>query len=72
MAFQIVSDMAADVGGEILREFPEIVFVPMQVSFGEETRTYGPGGDLDTGTFYQRLRGGEFAVTAPISPIVGV
>ncbi len=62
--------MAADVGGEILREFPEIVFVPMQVSFGEETRTYGPGGDLDTGTFYQRLRGGEFAVTAPISPIV--
>ena len=70
MAFQIVSDVASDIGEEILREFPEIVFVPMQVSFGEDTRTYGPGGDLEIGEFYQRLRGGAFPVTAPISPIV--
>lgn len=68
MAYQIVSDVSADVSEELLSGLPQPILIPMDVTLGGEPHVYGPGGDLDNREFYAAQRAGKFASTSQITP----
>lgn len=61
----IVTDSTADLPAETARELG-ITIVPLKVIFGQEV--YRDGVEMDTATFYKRLRAGEMATTSQPSP----
>jgi DegV family protein with EDD domain len=61
----IVTDSTADLPAETARELG-IAIVPLKVIFGQEV--YRDGVEMDTATFYKRLRAGEMATTSQPSP----
>ena len=70
MGYRLFSDMTADVSDELMAGMPTVEFVPMQVKVGDESYTYGPEGDLTVEYFYAEQRGGKFASTSQINPMV--
>ena len=70
MGYRLFSDMTADVSDELMAGMPTVEFVPMQVEVGDESYTYGPEGDLTVEYFYAEQRGGNFASTSQINPMV--
>ena len=70
MGYRLFSDMTADVSDELMAGMPTVEFVPMQVEVGDESYTYGPEGDLTVEYFYAEQRGGKFASTSQINPMV--
>lgn len=59
---KIIADSACDLPAELVAAY-NILIMPMQVSFGEDT--YKDQVELSTGAFYERLvAGGEFPTTA--------
>ena len=70
MGYRLFSDMTADVSDELMAGMPTVEFVPMQVEVGDESYTYGPEGDLTVEYFYAEQRGGKFASTSQINPLV--
>ncbi|MEW6771966.1 MAG: DegV family protein [Bacillota bacterium] len=61
----IVTDSTADLPAETARKLG-ITIVPLKVIFGQEV--YRDGVEMDTATFYKRLRAGEMATTSQPSP----
>ena len=70
MSYQLYTDATADFCPEMAAPYAEIKVIPMELTVGEEPHTYGPGGDLTVKDFYEALRGGKFASTSQISPVV--
>ena len=70
MGYRLFSDMTADVSDELMAGMPTVEFVPMQVELGGKSYTYGPEGDLTVEHFYAEQRGGKFASTSQINPMV--
>ncbi len=70
MAYQIIADVTADMVPEMRRGLPRVKFISMDVTIGEETFLYGPGGDIDVDTFYQLQESGLYAGTSQINPAV--
>ena len=70
MSYQLYTDATADFCPEMAAPYAEIKVIPMELTVGEEPHTYGPGGDLTVKDFYEALRGGKFASTSQINPVV--
>ncbi len=70
MAYQLFTDVTADVCPDMMEGLPSVTFIPMEVELGDASYTYGPGGNLTVDQFYAAQRGGSFATTSQINPAV--
>ena len=70
MSYRILTDATADMSPEMFQGLPEVVVIPMEVTVGDDAYTYGPGGNLTVTDFYAAQRGGKFATTSQINPLV--
>ena len=70
MSYQIYSDATADACPSMLEGLPAAEIIPMEVMVGDQSYTYGPGGDLTVERFYAEQRAGKFATTSQINPLV--
>ncbi len=51
----------------MLEKIPDVNIISMEVTVGEDSFLYGPGGNLDIKQFYARQRSGQFASTSQIN-----
>lgn len=66
--YQIFTDATADFNVQSIQTPPFVHIIPMQLTIGGETYTYGPGGTIDTRKFYAMQRAGAYAATTQIAP----
>lgn len=66
--YRIFTDATADFSPVMMRDLPKVEMVPMDVTVGETSFVYGPGGDLTVRHFYEMQRAGQFASTSQINP----
>lgn len=66
--YVIFTDVTADLSPELIAGLPEIRIIPMEVTLGNKTYTYGPGGTITAKEFYEGQRSGLFASTSQINP----
>lgn len=66
--YQIFTDATADFNVQSIQTPPFVHIIPMQLTIGGETYTYGPGGTIDTREFYAMQRAGAYAATTQIAP----
>ena len=67
--YKIFTDATADFGSSMLEGLPRIEVIPMEVTVGDDSFLYGPGGNLTNEQFYAMQRGGKFASTSQINPV---
>ena len=70
MSYQIYSDATADTCPSMHEGLLQAEIIPMEVTIGDRSYTYGPGGDLTVEQFYAEQRTGKFATTSQINPLV--
>lgn len=70
MAYQIFTDATADMSDTMTFGWPAVEIIPMEVTVGNDTYTYGEGGTLTIDSFYAKLRAGQFASTSQINPAI--
>ena len=70
MSYRIFTDATADLTPELLKGLPEVGVLPMDITLGEQSYTYGPGGNISVEEFYRVQRGGQFASTSQIRPAI--
>ena len=70
MGYQIYSDATADTCPSMREGLLPAEIIPMEVTIGDRSYTYGPGGDLTVEQFYAEQRAGKFATTSQINPLV--
>ena len=70
MSYQLYTDATADFCPEMAAPYAQIRVIPMELTVGEDTHTYGPGGDLTVKAFYEELRNGKYASTSQINPAI--
>ena len=70
MDYLIYTDATADLSPAMLEGLPEARILPMEVMLGDESCTYGPGGNLTVERFYAGQRAGKYATTSQINPLV--
>ena len=68
MAYRIFTDASADISEDLMRDVPPVDMIPMEVILDGEEHLFGPGGDLEVKSFYERQRAGKFASTSAINP----
>lgn len=66
--YRIVTDAASDLTKALLQDFPSVEVLPMDVTVGTQSFTYGPNGNLSTHDFYALLAQGQQPVTSQINP----
>ena len=69
MAYQIFTDATADMSDTMTFGWPTVEIIPMEVTVGDDTYTYGDGGTLAIDSFYAKQRAGQFASTSQINPM---
>ena len=67
--YKIFTDATADFGSTMLQGLPRIEVIPMEVTVGDDSFLYGPGGNLPIKQFYAMQRGDKFASTSQINPV---
>lgn len=67
-AYQIFTDATSDLNSAMLTGIPPVEIIPMDVTIGGRTYTYGPHGDISVPDFYQMQKAGNFATTSQINP----
>lgn len=67
--YKIFTDATADFSSGMLQGLPRIEVIPMEVTVGDDSFLYGPGGNLSAKQFYAMQRGGKFATTSQINPV---
>lgn len=70
MAYRIFTDAASDLTPDMLKEYPSVEIISMQIEINEQEYTYGPHADLTIPAFYNLLRQGHSATTTQINPYV--
>lgn len=68
--YRIFTDATADFSSDMMVGLPRVEVIPMEVTVGDDHFLYGPGGNLSVKQFYAMQRGGKFATTSQINPIV--
>ena len=58
MSYQIYSDATADICPSMREGLLTAEIIPMEVTIGDRSYTYGPGGDLTVEQFYAEQRAG--------------
>ena len=67
-AYQIFTDATSDLNSAMLTGIPPVEIIPMNVTIGGCTYTYGLHGDISVQEFYQMQKAGNFATTSQINP----
>jgi DegV family protein with EDD domain len=68
--YKIFTDATADFSADMLRRYPLVEIIPMEVTVGGENFQYGgKGGNLTVKRFYAMQREGKFASTSQINPV---
>ena len=70
MGYRIFTDATADLTPGMLAIMPGVTVLPMELTLGGRSYTYGPGGNITVEEFYAAQRAGQFASTSQISPSV--
>lgn len=70
MGYTIYTDATADLTDEMLRGFPYVEIIPMEIEIDGKIYRYGRGEKLTCEFFYSELRKGKFASTSQINPEV--
>ena len=68
-AYTIFTDATADLNDTMMDELPCVEIIPMEVEFGTDTYTFGPGGNITVDQFYAMQRAGKYASTSQINPM---
>jgi len=66
--YTIVTDSCSDFNEELIKEFDQLVILPMSYTLSGETHTKVFYTEEEVKTFYNRLRSGEMCTTAQVSP----
>lgn len=66
--YVLISDVTADVSPDLMRDAPEVAFLPMPVRIAEKDYLYGAADGITAEEFYLLQRKGCFASTAQITP----
>ena len=66
--YKIFTDATADFSMSMLQGLPRIEVIPMEVTVGDDSFLYGPGGNLTVQQFYAMQRSGKYASTTQINP----
>lgn len=66
--YKIFTDATADFSMSMLQGLPRVEVIPMEVTVGDDSFLYGPGGSLTVQQFYAMQREGKFASTTQINP----
>lgn len=70
MNYRIFTDATADLSEILLKDLPEVTILPMEILMDNVSYSYGPDGDIDHQSFYQKLNTQIDVKTSSISPEV--
>ena len=70
MGYQLFTDMTADVSEALMRDMPEVAYVPMQVELGGREFHLRPRRQPDRRAVLRPAAGGQFASTSQINPMI--
>lgn len=70
MGYRLYVDSTADFPKELLKEFPDITVIPMEIMIEDAIYCYGEDENFTLDYFYSELESGKFADTSQINPTI--